>query len=160
MSEIENTSPCKIRIAKLDDLQDIYELEQECFKIPWSLNSIETDLTSNNNVATYLVAVLNEKIVGYIGMWQILDEAQVTNLCVSKEFRGRKIASLLIESLIVFAREHEAIQLTLEVRQSNSPARTVYERAGFVEICKRNNYYKDNGEDAIIMLKNIPALMN
>lgn len=155
MSEKSKSANIRIRIATMNDLQDIYNLEKECFAIPWSLQSIENDLSENSNVATYLVATDNDKVLGYIGMWQVLDEAQVTNLAVSESFRGRGIGRLLVNELSDIAKKRGARQLTLEVRSSNAPARSVYNETGFVEIAKRKSYYKDNGEDAIIMLKNI-----
>jgi ribosomal-protein-alanine N-acetyltransferase len=147
-----------IRLATLLDLQDIHRLEQECFAIPWSLQSLKTDLTENNKVATYLVAGDHGRIAGYIGMWQVLDEAQITNLAVALDYRGRGIGSSLVRGLCLLAKEKGIARLTLEVRPSNTPARRVYESAGFAEISKRKAYYEDNGEDAIIMLKNISAI--
>lgn len=144
---------CSIRAASLPDLPDIRSLEQECFAIPWSLQSLETDLTENRNVATYLVALEAGRVTGYIGMWMVLDEAQVTNLAVTSAFRRKGTGQRLIQALADIARERGAVQLTLEVRASNAPARRVYERCGFFEIASRKAYYEDNGEDAIIMLK-------
>ncbi len=146
---------CSIRMATPQDLQDVYQLEQECFAIPWSMQSLETDLTQNRQVATYLVAEKNDRIVGYVGMWQVLDEAQITNLAVSGEYRKRGIGRCLIRELCRIAKNKGIVKLTLEVRPSNIPARSVYTGEGFVEISKRKAYYQDNGEDAIIMLKNI-----
>lgn len=143
-----------IRPATQQDLQDIHRLEQECFAIPWSMESLRTDLTENREVASYLVASDQGKIVGYIGMWRVLDEAQITNLAVARDCRERGIGSSLIRGLCRLAEEIGIRHLTLEVRPSNTPARRVYENAGFVPVSKRKEYYQDNGEDAIIMLKN------
>lgn len=146
---------CSVRIATIKDLPEIFRLEQECFAVPWSLKSLETDLTRNSDVATYLVAEQDGRIAGYIGMWAALDTAQVTNLAVSAEYRNRGIGCRLILELCRIAGERNISSLTLEVRPSNVAARKVYIRAGFEEISIRKGYYPNNGEDAIIMLKNI-----
>ncbi len=153
MKKTVAASGCSIRLASPDDLNSIYALEQECFTIPWSMQSLETDLTRNNEVATYLVAVEGGRVTGYIGMWMVLDEAQVTNLAVAEDARRKGTGQRLIQRLADIAKERGAVSLLLEVRESNIPARTVYERCGFVQIAVRKAYYENNGEDAIIMLK-------
>lgn len=160
MSTDYSKEKIEIRLATLQDLQDIHRLELECFAIPWSLQSLKTDLKENCQVASYLVACDHGTIAGYIGMWQVLDEAQITNLAVARDYRGKGIGRSLVRELCLLAGTKGIVKLTLEVRPSNIPARRVYGETGFVEISKRKAYYKDNGEDAIIMLKNILANVN
>ncbi len=154
VEEIRHTNNLQIRLAISEDLDAIFKIENECFAIPWSLESIENDLNQNPS-ATLMVAVLNEEVIGYIGMWTVLDEAQITNLAVSKASRGKGIGKMLLSRLCQNAKELGTVILTLEVRPSNISAITVYKGAGFNEISRRKSYYKNNGEDAIIMLKNI-----
>lgn len=147
-------APCLVRQAKHQDLSEIYELEKECFSMPWSFESLEKDITSNKN-STYLTAVLNGRIIGYIGMWQIFEDAEITNLAVSKDFRRKGIGNRLIREICSVAEKKGATRILLEVRQTNKAAIDLYISNDFKRISIRKCYYKDTGEDAIIMLKNL-----
>jgi len=144
-----------ILIRKMDpgDAAVAAAIDQICFAAPWSLKSFEYE-TSENPLALYLVAEIpGGGIVGYAGIWNILDEGHITNVAVLPEFRGKGIARRLIADIIERSMAEGAVRFTLEVRVSNGSARKVYEKFGFVETGLRKNYYEDNGEDAIIMWK-------
>jgi ribosomal-protein-alanine N-acetyltransferase len=90
-------------------------------------------------------------IVGFSGIWLMVDEAHVTNIAVSQQYRQRGIGELLLIATIDLARELKANTMTLEVRASNIAAQNLYSKYGFVQMGIRNGYYLDNRENAIIM---------
>jgi len=90
-------------------------------------------------------------IVGFSGIWLMVDEAHITNIAVSQQYRRRGIGELLIIATIDLARELKASSMTLEVRASNIVAQNLYSKYGFVQMGVRHGYYLDNKEDAIIM---------
>lgn len=104
--------------------------------------------------ATYLVAKIEEKVVGYIGLWFVMDECHITNVAVHSKHRRSKVATLLLNECLNLCKEHETAYILLEVRKSNTPAINLYKNLGFKEDAIRKNYYKnpDNThEDAIMM---------
>ncbi|MGI6623204.1 MAG: ribosomal protein S18-alanine N-acetyltransferase [Clostridiaceae bacterium] len=138
-----------IRPMENKDLNDIVEVEQKCFRIPWSKSMFEDELYNLN--AHYLVAEVAGRIVGYIGFWKIIDEGHITNIAVHPDFRGLGYGRELIAAMILKAKEMELIAITLEVRKSNKAAISLYESFGFVSSGIRKKYYSDNNEDALIM---------
>ncbi|MDW5298783.1 MAG: ribosomal protein S18-alanine N-acetyltransferase [Sedimentibacter sp.] len=142
-----------IRNMKSDDIGQIIEIEKKCFSLPWSRESFEGEL--KNEHAYYECAEENKNIVGYMGMWKILDECHITNVAVLPEYRNRGIASMLIDKMIGVCKCSEIKNMTLEVRESNTTAINLYKKFGFFSVGKRPNYYQLPLEDAIIMWKNI-----
>jgi ribosomal-protein-alanine N-acetyltransferase len=134
----------------LNDIDGIMEIETASFKIPWSRNAFISELTTNE-FAVYLVAKIEDRVVGYAGMWKILDEGHITNIAVHPDFRGRKIGQGLVETLVSVAKEKNIGKLTLEVRKSNDVAQGLYGKFGFEVLGVRKKYYSDNQEDALIM---------
>nr|WP_204598857.1 ribosomal protein S18-alanine N-acetyltransferase [Clostridium pascui] len=147
-----NNNGIEIRAANLEDIFSIYEISTLCFPISWSITSIKGELTSNTH-ARYVVAVENGIVVGFAGLWIIVDEGHVTNIAVHPDFRRKGIGTLLMDKLMFISKNENLIGLTLEVRKSNLSAQNLYKQFGFVEEGVRKNYYSDNGEDAIIMWK-------
>lgn len=146
---------------KIEDLDEVLDIEQRCFSMPWTRMMFETEV-KNKNITYPLLARWkgdgkNEKgnypICGYVIFWKILDEIHIGNVAVPQEHRRRKIGSFLIEKIIKLAKEWNAIQITLEVRESNHAAIQLYKRYGFREIAIRRDYYSNPTEDAIVMLK-------
>ena len=141
-----------IRRMSKDDLEGVFEVEKTAFPIPWPISSFEEEL--KNILATYLVAEIDKKIVGYIGFWFIMDECHITNVAVHADYRKQKIATKLVESMFDLCKEHAATYATLEVRKNNIPAQELYKKFGFRSEAVRKEYYKnpdDTREDAIIM---------
>lgn len=130
----------------------IMVIENLSFRIPWSRRSFVEELTTNK-FAIYIVAKIEEQVVGYAGMWQIIDEGHITNIAVHPDFRGKKIATQMVSYLIDYSKENGISKLTLEVRKSNIGAQKLYENFGFEEAGFRKRYYADNQEDALIMWK-------
>lgn len=148
----------QILICKMtfDDLQGVYEVEENSFPIPWPISSFESEL--KNILATYLVAKIENKIVGYIGMWFVMDECHIMNLAVHPNYRNIGIAKKLVAELFKLCKKHHSKYIMLEVRKSNIAAQKLYEKLGFVYEVERKDYYKNSDntrEDAIVMGKEL-----
>ena len=139
-----------IRQARTADAEDIYEIEQLCFPDPWSLDSIKMELNENPR-AFYVVAEHSGTVVGYAGLWWIVDEGHITNVAVKPGYRNRKIAEGIIRTLIDHTQAEGIMHHTLEVRRSNQPAISLYKKFGFEVEGVRPNYYRFEKEDALIM---------
>ena len=144
--------PCSVREMALGDVDDVYAIECESFASPWSRESIVGELVENT-MAVYYVVVCDEAVVGYAGMWRIVDELHITNVAVRASHRGAGYGKALIEKMIEYARLKGYAHLTLEVRVSNARAIGLYESYGFKSLGIRPKYYVDNGEDALVMWK-------
>ncbi len=142
-----------IRRAIPLDATCLHELEVKSFTQPWSLNDFKNDLV--NPIASYWVANDGGKIVGYIGLLNIVGEGHITTLAVSKEYRNTGIAKSLLQTLIHYSLEQKMLFIILEVRISNIVALNLYKNLGFIELSKRKNYYKLPNEDAIVMKLNL-----
>ena len=138
-----------IRHMIKDDVDAVYIVEENCFVDPWSKESIRKEL--KNNLAKYLVAQLDNKIVGYVGVWFVVDEGHITNVAVHSDYRGKKIGDKLVKEMVELCKENNIIAMTLEVRASNTVAQNLYRKYGFKMGGIRKEYYSDNKEDAIIM---------
>lgn len=136
------------------NLDAVLGIENLSFASPWSKNSFLYELQENKR-AVYLAASEEERIIGYIGMWVILDEGHITNLAVHPDYRRHGVAWRLIETLTVTAADRGLARLTLEVRRTNFTAQQLYLKAGFVSAGVRPRYYRDNDEDALIMWKTL-----
>ncbi|GEA14084.1 ribosomal-protein-alanine acetyltransferase [Moorella sp. E308F] len=133
-------------------LDGVLAIERVSFSTPWTRHSFLNEIY-NNNFAYYYVALAGRQVIGYAGMWIILDEAHITNVAVHPRYRGRRLGELLLKVLMQEAVRLGADRMTLEVRVSNRPAQRLYERLGFARAGIRKGYYNDNREDAIIMWK-------
>jgi len=136
----------------LEHLDEVLKIEELSFPSPWSRSSFIYEITQNQ-FACYIVAVAEEKVAGYGGMWLILDEAHITNVAVHTDYRMNGIGGALMVELIRRAILRGASRMTLEVRPSNTAARRLYASLGFKDIGLRKRYYTDTNEDAIIMWK-------
>lgn len=141
----------KIREMTHDDIDEILQIEELCYgPHHWSRESFQTELS--NKISTYRCALSNEnRCIGYMGIWKIMDEAHVTNLSVHPDFQNKKIAHRLLLASIDECYKEKIKYITLEVRVSNEKAIHLYEKFGFKSLGLRKKYYQDNNEDALIM---------
>lgn len=146
---MQNINVVKMSLAHIDDIMVVENLS---FKIPWSRNAFIEEV-ANNKFARYITADLEGRVVGYAGLWKIVDEGHITNIAVHTEFRGKGIGSSLLQALISLAKNEGIQSMTLEVRKSNLAAQGLYHKYGFEVGGLRKSYYSDNSEDAIIMWK-------
>lgn len=142
-----------IRQMKSNDIPAIAELEKLCFSDPWSENSIASELC--NPLSYWLVAEDNGKIAGYVGSQSVLDAADMMNLAVSPDCRQQGVAQALVKELMRHLHKNKVIALLLEVRVSNTPAISLYEKLGFVQVGRRPKYYHNPREDALILRKEL-----
>ncbi len=143
-----------LREMEIGDIDTIMKIERESFSSPWTRNSFERELRENM-LAKYIVAEVDGLVVGYAGIWLILDEGHVTNIAVAKAHRGKGIGKFLMMGLIDFCQSNNIPNMTLEVRKSNLVAQNLYKKMGFLDCGIRPNYYVDDHEDAVIMWKTI-----
>lgn len=138
-----------IRRMDKGDTKQLAELDKICFAVPWSEQSFidETD----NELANYIVAIIDNTVVGYVGYWKVVDEGHITNIAVNPDYRREGIASELLSQIIKAAYDEKLYLLTLEVRKSNTAAKKLYEKFGFLALGERKNYYHSPTEDAVIM---------
>lgn len=137
-----------IRRASSIDVKGILALEEECFSEPFTKEFLTQELTTNP-LAYYFVAIKEEKIVGYLGMW-LLDQSQVMNFCVTTQERRSGVGARLLEAAIQVCEKEGSSSLVLEVRESNQKAISLYQKFYFEVIFIRKKYYS-NGENALVM---------
>ncbi|WP_299094344.1 ribosomal protein S18-alanine N-acetyltransferase [uncultured Metabacillus sp.] len=143
-----------IRRMQIEDIEQVYQIELNSFSAPWSKESLYYEL-EQNLFAKYLVVEYEGQVVGYCGLWVIMDDAQITNIAVHPDYRGKKIGEALIKFAIQLSKEMNAKRLSLEVRVSNHIAQALYKKVGFESGGIRKRYYTDNQEDALVMWVNL-----
>ncbi|MEQ6391277.1 ribosomal protein S18-alanine N-acetyltransferase [Bacillaceae bacterium S4-13-58] len=143
-----------LREMELEDVDQVHNIEELSFATPWSKEAFINEI-EQNKFATYIVLELEGVIVGYCGIWLVIDEAHITNIAILPEFRGKKLGEFLFKHVIDFAKKKGATLLSLEVRVSNIVAQKLYRKFGLIPGGIRKNYYVDNQEDAVVMWVNL-----
>ena len=137
-----------------EHLSQAAEIERLCFSDPWSEKMLAEHLA--NPCSLTLAAVGDTgRLLGYVGLLAVVDEGYITNVAVRPDCRCQGVASSLLQALEARGRARNLTFLTLEVRQSNAPARALYEKLGYVQAGLRRNYYENPREDAVIMTKTL-----
>ena len=139
-----------VRRMTADDVPGVLAIEKEAFTTGWTPTAFEREIL-HNQMARYVVLVEGDKLVGFGGLWLMVEEAHVVTVAVAPAARGRGYGRLLVHALLGLARREGMGAATLEVRVSNAAARALYREFGFHEVGVRKRYYSDNKEDAIIM---------
>lgn len=138
-----------IRNMTIQDIDQVVQIEEENFTLPWSKEDFEDEI--KNPRAMYFVVDLDGNVVGFSGLWNILNEGNITNIAIKKEYQQQGIGTKLINTMMKQAKEEGIEALTLEVRISNVKAQHVYEKLGFQGVGNRKGFYKQPNEDALIM---------
>lgn len=136
------------------DLQVVHAIESASFTTPWSMESFERELRENK-LARYHVLEDEGRVVAYVGLWIIVDEAHITNVAVAPEDRRKGYGRTLIAEVLEILKQEGICQVTLEVRVGNAEAIGLYESMGFKSVGIRPGYYQDTKEDASIMWKTL-----
>jgi ribosomal-protein-alanine N-acetyltransferase len=153
----------ELRRMTVTDLDEVMELERAAFKHPWSAELFRREL--DHDWSTILLALepltsapggrATERIVGFLIYWLVHDEVHVLNVAVDPRHRRRGVARLLMTETERRAHAAAATLLTLEVRRSNTAALDLYKQFDYRAVGVRPNYYVDEGEDAIVMIKEL-----
>ena len=133
----------------LTDLENIKEILVSDFDDFWNYSILKDELSNANSY--YLVAKLDNEILGFAGIKYVLNDADIMNIVVKKSKRKSGIGSLLLKNIIELCKKLNVSTLFLEVNEKNLPAISLYKKFGFEEVGFRKNYYKEN--NAIVMKK-------
>jgi [ribosomal protein S18]-alanine N-acetyltransferase len=148
------TLPLTVDAMRVADIEAVLEIERLSFSTPWPSYAFEQELTGNR-LARYIVARAaepgGERVVGFAGVWLMVDEAHITTFGVHPEWRRRGVGRRLLLRLADLALQLEAARMTLEVRVGNAGAQALYRSFGFAVAGRRPRYYTDDGEDAFVM---------
>lgn len=136
------------------DVPAVWKLEQEVFASPWSIENFLYEL-GNHDYNISLIAVMDQKLAGYSVSYHVYDELHISNLAVAPNFRRRKIGETILVVNLKIARIRSISHVHLEVRRSNLPAITLYQKHGFEIVGVRKNYYQNEREDALLMTKKL-----
>ena len=139
---------------EMNDLEDVLEVETASFTNPWPKEIFYQELVYNQ-YGHYFVAEVEEQIIGYVGLWIVLDDAQITNIAILPKYRGYSYGEKLFAYACQQAQSRGVRRLSLEVRASNTVAQRMYRKFGLVPGGIRKKYYTDNHEDAIVMWVNL-----
>jgi [ribosomal protein S18]-alanine N-acetyltransferase len=155
----------EIRRMRLDDLEDVMVIEKACFRHPWSTELFRRELEHDWSTILVMVEPLapltppnksaTERVLGFIIFWLVHDEVHILNVAVAPEARRRGIARTLMTEAEKRAYAANAALMTLEVRRSNTSALDLYRQFDYRAVGVRPNYYVDEGEDAIVMVKEL-----
>ena len=142
-----------IRTLGREDAPTLAALETECFSCPWSEESFYECL---GNDRFYFVGIFEEnELIGYGSLVTVLDEGDIAHIAVRKDKRGNGLGRMVLSALEEEAKNRGVVYLHLEVRESNAPARHLYEKVGFVTDGIRKNYYQKPLENAVLMTKEL-----
>ena len=151
--------PWQLRKMILDDLTAVKEIDRLSFPTPARDGLFEHEV-DGNNLAYYqiLESVENEQatIFGYAGYWLIGDEMHISTIAIHPTWRGKNLGEILLLNMLTLCYKHPTTIATLEVRTSNQVAQNLYHKYQFEIVGQRRRYYRDTGEDALIMT--VPAL--
>ncbi len=136
--------------ASQNQIKFIAELEKECFSSPWSEKTLENAF---KNGTLFFVALKGERVIGYVGISCILDEGYITNVAVGKDHRNEGVGTALLNRVFAEAKDRKLSFISLEVRESNQTAISLYTKLDFKEEGKRKGFYDNPKEDALILTK-------
>lgn len=143
-----------IREMVYHDIDAVLKVDEASFPTPWSREIYQREMRENK-FAHYFVIEESRQIIGYVGLWIVEDDAQITNIALLPMYRGYKIGEKLFGFAVQFAMQQGATRLSLEVRESNFVAQHLYRKFGLVPGGIRKGYYPDNNEDALVMWVNL-----
>ncbi len=141
---------CIFRKMTLDDLKQVIAIDQVSFSLPWPERSFYFELTDNPASRCWVTEV-EGRVAAMLVAWFIIDEIHIATIATHPDFRRQGIGQKLLFHSLRAAKEEGALTSFLEVRESNLAAQEMYRRFGYVESGRREHYYNDNGEDAILM---------
>lgn len=141
----------KIEKMNLNHLNELQEILISDFDDFWSFSTLKEELENENS--SYIIGKINNEIIGFAGLKIIFYQADIMNIVIKKTYRNQGIGTLLLENLILLAKDLNISTLFLEVNEQNKPAIHLYEKLGFEKLGVRKKYYNNN--NGIIMKKNL-----
>lgn len=147
-----------IRRMDINDLERVVSLEQQLFSSSWSYADFLYELLENDFSFNYVIEE-DGFIVGYIGVWFMYEQAQITTIGVDPRYQRQGLGKEMMETVMEIAQRNQCETMSLEVRVSNFKAISLYESLGFHKEAIRKNYYQDNQEDAYLMIKRLEESM-
>lgn len=141
----------KIKKMNLNHLNELQEILISDFDDFWSFSTLKEEVENENS--SYIIGKINNEIIGFAGLKKIFDQADIMNIVIKKTYRNQGIGTLLLENLILLAKDLNIFTLFLEVNEQNKPAIHLYEKLGFEKLGVRKKYYNNN--NGIIMKKNL-----
>lgn len=150
MSVPSNEPPFVLRRMTVADIDKVMAIELLVYPFPWTAEGYRYDLTENQ-LAYYEVLTYKEQVIGYVGYWLMADEVHISTIAVHPNWQRQGLGELLLLNVIRHAYIHQAYLVTLEVRRSNLPAQSLYQKQQFALVGERKAYYPNNREDALIM---------
>lgn len=138
-----------IRGMTPEDIDQVLDIEKHTFSMPWTRRDFEEVLKNPQNL--YLVVDIGREIVGYCGLWAVLEEGQITNVAIKEMYRHQGIGRKMMETLLSEGQDRGITGFTLEVRESNVAAYALYNSLGFTKVGVRPGFYDKPKENAIIM---------
>ena len=148
-------TPCVIRKMDRGHVPQVLEIERACYSAPWSESAFTNEMTSGVSVA--LVAIAGESVAGYLVGWIVADQVHVANIAVADGHRRRGVGTEMMLRLLEEAVRRGCVSSSLEVRESNLAARSMYSRLGYHAVALRKSYYSSPAEDAVVMVRDLTA---
>ena len=142
----------EIRRLAREDIPSVAEIERLCFDEPWSERSLELLLDEKN---AGFVALIDGTVAAYGGIITVLDEGQITNIATHPNYRRLGLARQIMNVIDAFSAERNLVFLSLEVREQNFAARSLYGSCGWHEVGIRKNFYSKPRDNAVIMTKEL-----
>ena len=144
---------------RVEDLDEVLEIERASFSMPWSRGAFTYEI-ERNRVARCWVMREDDRVAGYLCLWEVADELHITNVAVHPAYRRRGIGRAMLAAVLDDAVRRSLSLVGLEVRPTNAEARALYESFGFRVVGRRRGYYYDTGEDALIMEARLPTAVS
>jgi ribosomal-protein-alanine N-acetyltransferase len=140
----------EIRKMTVEDIPEVVEIDRSSFTLPWTERSFQYEVTENGAARCWVTEV-DGQVAAMLVLWVIVDEAHIATIATHPKFRRRGFAKKMLIKSLVSAREEGVKKALLEVRARHVVAQKIYCDIGFVEVGRRPMYYRDNGEDAVLM---------
>ena len=147
------TNPFVIRKMARGHIPQVLEIERASYPSPWSVKAFANEMMSASSVN--IVAMEAMSVVGFLVAWIVVDQLHVANIAVAGDHRRRGVGGAMMKWLLAEAAQRGCATSTLEVRESNRAARSMYSQLGYCSVSIRKTYYSNPPEDAVVMMKTL-----
>jgi ribosomal-protein-alanine N-acetyltransferase len=140
-----------LRKMTIEDVSAVAQLDRMSFSLSWPEHAFAYEVKDNSAARCFVAETEEKQIIGMVVSWVILDELHIATIAVHPDYRRQGIGEQILIEALRDGREAGTLHALLEVRAGNAAAQNLYRKFGFKEVGRRPKYYKDNGEDAILM---------